>query len=33
MFVPTDDEDLLKELSAQETLEGVVVTTVAIAAV
>ena len=33
MFVPTDDEDLLKELSGQEVIEGVVVTIVAIGAV
>jgi hypothetical protein len=32
LFVPTDDEDLLRELSGVETVEGVAVTTVAISA-
>jgi hypothetical protein len=32
LFVPTEDLDLLRELSGQETIDGVVVTTVAIGA-
>jgi hypothetical protein len=32
LFVPTDDEDLLRELSGDQTVDGVLVTTVAISA-